>query len=388
MNEEIIVKTRRQLIVRLLICLFIAAMCIVPVLFKGFSDKEKQAVQLSELITSKDEKEGQYVQFEFDALPVMITQGNKDDSQLYYIKDEETHAYIVDLSSETICEIIDMLDVNTGKLNSVYTLKGTTYAIDDVVERVALANSFKVFPGEEVNHDNFSQYLGEIYIKDDFVSDRQVTIYQIIVFLGVFFIVLALGYIVPHMIKVNKGDFGIQDEQKMRQSLERYLPQGETLIAGVYALGKTTEFRQVFGKCILDDDKLIPDEDGSTIGVNKCKYAQYYLYIGITQHHLLITDCEPCKHMYEFEDLGKLDVEGINSTISLQDIGTCFTLTQIESCTIKKGFFGEVKCTITLKNKSLIKIMIPRTGGYAMEHHAEYRQALLDCLNTYNSDKK
>lgn len=387
MSEEKIIKTRKRLIALLLICLVIAAACIVPVLFKGFSDREKEAVQLPELIAGKGEKEGQYVQFEFDELPVVISQGQKDDSQLYYIKDAEAHAYIADLSSETIREIIDMLDVNTGKLNSVYTLTGTTYAIDDSIEGVAIANSFKVFQNEEVNHDNFSQYLGEIYIKDDSVSDRQITIYQIIVFVGVFFLVLAFGYIVPRMIRVNKGDFGIQDEQKMRKSLERYLPQGETLTAGVYALGKTTEFRQVFGNCILEDDKLIPDEDGSTIGVNKCKYAQYYLYIGMTQHHLLITDCEPCKHMYEFEDLGKLDVEGINSSISLQDIGTCFSLTQIESCKTKKGLFGEDKCTITLKNKSLIKIMIPRSGGYAMEHHAEYRQALLDCLNSYNSDK-
>lgn len=385
MNEEKIVKTRKKLTVYLVICLIIAAACIIPVLTKGFSDREKVAVQLSELVNGTGEQEGQYVQFAFDALPVMVSQGQKDGSQLYYVKDTESHAYIVDLSTEVIREIVDTLDVNTGKLTSVYTLTGTTYAVDDGMKGNAIANSFKVFQGVDVNQDNFSQYFGEIYIKDDSVSDRQVTIYKIFVFLGVFFLVLAVGYIIPRMIRVGKGDFGTQDERKMRESLSRYLPQGETLIAGVCALGKKTEFIQVFGKCMLDDDKLIPSENGAAISVKKCKYAQYELYIGISQHHLLITDAEPCKHMYEFEELGNQDVEGIDRTISLRDIGTCFELTQIERCETKKGLYGETACTITFKNKSLIQIMIPKSAGYAMEHHEKYCQTLIDCLNTYQS---
>ena len=212
MNNENNRKEKKRLIVLLLTFLIIAVACIVPVLVNGFSNKEKEAVKLSELVEGNGEIEGQYVQFEFDVLPVLVSQGGqKDERQLYYIKDTESHAYIAEVSSETMSEIIDMLDVNTGKLNSVYTLNGIAHKVDDRVKGAAIANSFKVFKNEEVNRDNFSEYFGEIYIQDNSVSGRQVTVYKIMVLLGVFLLVMAFGYVVPGLIRLHKAESGIQN---------------------------------------------------------------------------------------------------------------------------------------------------------------------------------
>ena len=75
MNNENNRKEKKRLIVLLLTFLIIAVACIVPVFVNGFSGKTKEAVSLSELIEGKAEIEGQYVQFEFDALPIMVLLG-------------------------------------------------------------------------------------------------------------------------------------------------------------------------------------------------------------------------------------------------------------------------------------------------------------------------
>ena len=59
---------------------------------------------------------------------------------------------------------------------------------------------------------NFSKYFEEFYIKDNSVSDRQVTIYKIMVLIGVFLLVIAFGYVVPGLIRLNKADSGMKDE--------------------------------------------------------------------------------------------------------------------------------------------------------------------------------
>ena len=68
-----------------------------------------------------------------------------------------------------------------------------------------------------------------------------VTLYKISALLGVFFLVLALGYILPAIVKVSKGEFGIFDEENMMKALKKYLPDGETLTEGIYCVGIQTE---------------------------------------------------------------------------------------------------------------------------------------------------
>lgn len=184
---------------------------------------------------------------------------------------------------------------------------------------------------------------------------------------------------------------GIFDEKNMIQSLEKYLPDGETLTAGVHGVGIETEIKQIFGKCELVEDKLIPKENGTAMEVRKCKYSKHDVYIGITQHFLILTECEVYKHLYEFDhdpDLEGAVVKEIDTSISITDIGTnCFPFTEIEKCVIKKAWMGAVNCSITMKGGSFFKIMLPKRGGLGggMPHHGEYREAILERLSTLNT---
>lgn len=231
------------------------------------------------------------------------------------------------------------------------------------------------------------------------VSDTMVGLYKVIVLIGVFFLVLAFGYLLPAMLKQRKSERGehdpseMFDETNMRRALEKHIPDGETLVAGVHAVSRETCIKAVFWKCILEDDRLIPSENGRLLALSKSKYAAYDLYLGITQTSMIIVGCERNQYYYQFDNMpdGKeADVQEVTSDLLLQDIGTCFRLADVQSCEVKNGRMGSIKCFITMKNGSYFKLTIPKLGGLTgdMPHHAEYREAIIARLGTVNQSCK
>ena len=229
---------------------------------------------------------------------------------------------------------------------------------------------------------------------EEAVGGRIADISKIIVMIGIFFLVLAFGYLLPVLISSNKADvnktgYGIFDETKMRQALEKYIPSGETLLAGIHAISKETNVTGVFGKCVRVVSGLIHDENGGIIALNKKKYSAYDIYLGITQYSLMIAECERNLYYYQFDDepdVSEADIQEVASDILFVDIGTCFAMEDIQSCEIKKGWMGSVKCFITMKNGSYFKLMLPKLGGLGggMPHHTEYRDAIIAQLGESN----
>lgn len=181
----------------------------------------------------------------------------------------------------------------------------------------------------------------------------------------------------------------IFDEANMRQVLGKHILDGETLLAGIHAVAKETSVTSVFGNCVYTESGLIPDENGGVIALNKKKYSTYDIYFGITQAFFVIAECEKCRYYYQFDDepdAREEDIQEVTSEISFEDIGTCFPLADIQSCEIKKGWMGSVKCLITMKNGSYFKLMFPKLAGLGgnMPHHAKYREAIIARLGGKN----
>lgn len=179
---------------------------------------------------------------------------------------------------------------------------------------------------------------------------------------------------------------GVFDETQMRRILGKYIHDGETLLAGIHAISHETNIRGIFGKCDCTERGLIPDENGSIIVLNKRKYSAYDIYIGITEHFLVIVDCDKESYLYEFDNESDEDagnIQEVTSEILFSDIGTCFALEEICSCEIKKGWMGSVKCFITMKNGSYFRLMFPKLGGLGggMPNHAEYRDMIIKRLS-------
>lgn len=186
-------------------------------------------------------------------------------------------------------------------------------------------------------------------------------------------------------MNVNKGEIDMSeifDESNMRQVLSKYIPNGETLLAGIHAVAKETSVNFVFGNCIRREDRLSPDENGGIVSLKKKKYSTYDIYFGITQYSFLISGCEKNSYFYQFEDdpmVDESEIQEVASDIFFDDIGTCFSLSDIKSCEIKKGWMGSVKCLIRMKNESYFKLMFPKLGGLSggMPHHTAYREAII-----------
>lgn len=192
------------------------------------------------------------------------------------------------------------------------------------------------------------------------------------------------------MHRCRKGEYNMSDifdETSMRRALGNYIPDGETLLAGIHAVMKEMKVTGVFGKCVRTEDGLAPDENGGIIALSKRKYVAYDVYIGFTQSLLTIVECEGNKYFYQFSNKwsgDEGDVQEITSKLPFADIGTCFLLSDIQSCEIKKGWMGSVKCTITMKNGNYFKLIFPKRGGLGggMPHHAEYREAIIARLKS------
>lgn len=381
--EENILKAKKRLVTFLVLCLSIAFASIGFVIFVWFlndSNKEEVVENVSNVVLSNEENKGKYVTLQIDTLPVLMMPNSKEQNQFYFVTDVSNQTYIMKLSDETFISITDTIDPETGKLTSPYRLTGITEYINEEVKKLALSNSHYVFKNQEINAENFSEYLGVLYVKENKVRQRVVAVYTIIALFGVFFLVLAFGYIVPALSKVKNGDFGILDEKNMIQALEKNIPDGETMTAGVHGVGIETEVKQVFGMCVYDGNKLIPHENGTVIEVTKSKFSKYDLYVCITQHYLILSECGKYKHYYEFNDRPDLEgtaVEAIKTCISIEEIGTCFPLAEIQDCEIKRVWMGAVHCTITMKNGTSLKFMLPKSGGPGMSHHEQYREAIL-----------
>lgn len=207
----------------------------------------------------------------------------------------------------------------------------------------------------------------------------QMDAYKAMALAGVFFLVLAVVYLIPALIKAGKGDYGIMDDAKAKKELGKYVPAGEALQAVVYADGLQTKTNHVFGKCEVIDDELVPNEKIDAFFVQKMKFSTHGLYVGITDQSLLFTECEENKHAYSSaplemtaEEYEECEIEPVTRRIPLREIGThAFPFASIQNCEIKKTALGCVECTVDFSDGSLLKFRVNKGAGCGMPDHKE-----------------
>lgn len=210
-----IFKPKNKLWFLLIIYLSIAIICI-GALFYMIYTKKREPLDLTQIVSQGTEEEGQFVKLDIAYLPKLLASTPSKDNQLYYVTDTQNHIYIVRISNTTINNLKEINNEATGKLNSIYQIKGITYNIDAQIERLALYSSNKIWKENELNANNFSEYLGKVYVEEKNApeSEQLITIYKILALVGVFFLILVFGYIVPGILKARKvlNDKDLVDE--------------------------------------------------------------------------------------------------------------------------------------------------------------------------------
>lgn len=177
----------------------------------------------------------------------------------------------------------------------------------------------------------------------------------------------------------------IFNEQNMINSLSAVIPEGETLEAGIHAAANETYIKRVFTKCIPspEGDYLLPQPNGLSVQVEKIKYSTHDVYVGVTENYFVLTECERYKHLYKFDmvDNSPYAVE-LHEKLAPEDIKCVFAFSDIQEAVVKKGIMGSLKCNITMKDGSYLKLIFPKLGGLGkgMPHHSEYRDKICNKL--------
>lgn len=212
-----------------------------------------------------------------------------------------------------------------------------------------------------------------------------VEILKIIVLLILLFVVTIVVGIINKSYDSRKFN-----EEEMRRVLQKYVPDGEKLIAGVHGYGAEVKIMfEILGNCSFDGE-VYPAERGMAISGYKAKYAGYDVYLGITEHRFLFSECVPGnKYYYQFDQVPasrEADAGEFAGSTQLEDIGKwlAFTDNDIQSCVIKSAKRSMTRFTITLKNGSYFIIEIPKDDKPAKHspHYVEYRNAVLERLES------
>lgn len=180
----------------------------------------------------------------------------------------------------------------------------------------------------------------------------------------------------------------IFNDDKMMYVLSQYIPENEHLTAGIHCISKYAKLSQPIGKCmmLMDESGLVPVEDGVNTLVIKEKFAACDLYMGLTENHLIITECDRNSWAYKFEDLGELNAPPLEKPLPLHETGPrCFSFDEIVEVKLKKGLMGAVKCTLTFKGNCSYKLLMPKMGGVGngMPNHSQRRDTIVEFLKQY-----
>ena len=182
----------------------------------------------------------------------------------------------------------------------------------------------------------------------------------------------------------------IFDEAAMRRALEEILPAGETLTAGIHAVGLEVTVLQQWRNAILSGEELLPSAAGPTLEVSRSKAARFDLYLGISERSLLLAECEPNRWLRKVSEIPNAEhpAEVLPQPLPLAGTGCFrFPLGELERCTLKKVWMGAINCTVALKNGSFLKLQLLKLGGLGggMPHHTAHREAILACLSRYGA---
>lgn len=212
------------------------------------------------------------------------------------------------------------------------------------------------------------------------VDPSMVEVTKILVYLSIFLLIIALGFGIPSLFVKKK----VLDENYMKQELNKYVPDGECLVAGIYAIVNESKIANVFKNCFVEAGTIIPAQNNRLVSFVKGKYATYNAYIGITQTKLIVLETEKNKHYYESNTLlampdSDVAVYEIESALDWNDIGITFSLSDIIGCKTGKGPMGGIKCDITLKNDTYFKFILPESAGpnANMPNHLSDRERII-----------
>lgn len=177
------------------------------------------------------------------------------------------------------------------------------------------------------------------------------------------------------------------NEDKMNEFLKKYVPEGQSLLYGVKAVGLEMIVRQVFSYVTFKDEMTLTRSEEMpefTYDVKREKYATHDIYLGITQDYIVFNECDDYKHAYSFKQgtPGEFIPLEVTGDISTREFGHAQAISDVTDISVKKAFMGASKVEITFSNGSSFKMLIPKKAGIGkgMPNHANNKEKILERL--------
>lgn len=157
---------KSNILLIIIVILLLISICMYFKAYYLYKEIESELKDYNELITNKEDTEGNYVMLNIKSDPYQIAERTIDNSvrKYYFVFDENNYIYIVRLKDSTVNKIRQGYEKNPEDFS--YELKGYIYNTENELKRIAI-NAYN--EGRNTNlltFSNFKNYLGSTYLDE------------------------------------------------------------------------------------------------------------------------------------------------------------------------------------------------------------------------------
>ncbi len=213
------IKRNRNLLIVGLVLLGVAIILI----YMGVKNEQKELpepIKLSEFVEQEKNVEDVYAYIDAVTKPYLFAEyennGKTEDAKFYFVMDENNYLYVIYMTEDKYKELnVDSIEEASIRVN------GITKKISSDIKQYAIESYNEIMEDEYLTNDNFSEYVGLVYL-DTKSSVNDSSMYYVGAFLsGFFFLIIIITYIVI-IIKNKKTLKNISHEELERISGEIY----------------------------------------------------------------------------------------------------------------------------------------------------------------------
>ena len=206
LNADAFAKSNKKNIMLLISGIILLVITILLIYF-GLKNENKPLptpINLTELIENNHNDEDVYSYLEVALKPYLFavyeTDGVEDNAKYYLVMDKENHLYILYMTESNY----NKLNVDSIKENPIKVF-GITKKIPTDIKNLAIESYNELMEKEYLNKENFSEYIGFIYLDLETKINDSSLYYLGATLSFIFFLIVIITYIV--IIVLNKKTF-------------------------------------------------------------------------------------------------------------------------------------------------------------------------------------
>ena len=234
--------------------LLIALILIVVGTSLGELKDDKVAIDYGTLISSKQDKSGEYVKVNINYLPYLFAEENDNygGKKYYIIFDQDGYPYIARLTDKTYQYLETKYD-NQEPIS--YELKGYLFKQEKELKALAIDGHKEIFEDSQISENNYELYFGNCYIDETLTPSTGVE--AITIGLGVGLIILSTVFFIIYIVSIIRFNHNIKKYNK--DDLQYELAKNNTLYYKKLGLSLTDNYiiSTMLGLDILKYDDII-----------------------------------------------------------------------------------------------------------------------------------